>query len=38
VQNLLRRKYYEPQGVEPRMFVCRPTHGSQTFTTVEAER
>jgi N-acetylgalactosamine kinase len=38
VQDHLRRKYYEPQGVEPRMFVCRPTHGSQTFTTIEAER
>jgi len=37
-ENHLRRKYYEPQGIEPRMFVCRPTHGSQTFTTVAAER
>ncbi len=38
VQSHLRRKYYEPQHMEPRMFVCRPTHGSQTFTTVESER
>ncbi|MGO8705009.1 MAG: NTP transferase domain-containing protein [Candidatus Brocadiia bacterium] len=37
-QDLLRKKYYDPQGIEPRMFVCRPTHGSQTFTTIEAER
>jgi galactokinase len=37
VQNLLREKYYDPQGIEPRMFICRPTHASQTFTTVEAE-
>ena len=37
VQAALVREYYEPQGVEPRIFVCRASHGSRVFTTVEAE-
>jgi galactokinase len=32
------RDYYEPQDVEPRMFVCQPSQGSQVLTSVEAAR
>ena len=38
VEDVLRRKYYEPRGIEPGISVCQPTRGSQVFTTVEAER
>ena len=37
VRRTLIREYYEPYGVEPRIFLCRPSHGSRVFTTVEAE-
>jgi hypothetical protein len=32
----LRREYYEPRGIEPRMFICRPSRGSQILTSIEA--
>jgi hypothetical protein len=34
----LTRDYYEPRAYEPRMFVCRASHGSQVLTSVEALR
>jgi N-acetylgalactosamine kinase len=34
----LTRTYYEPRGFEPRMFLCRPSHGSSVLTSVEALR
>ena len=37
VREALVRGYYEPQGVEPRTFVCRPSQGSRVFTAVEGE-
>ena len=36
VQDALRRNYYEAEGIEPQMFVCRPGRGSRTLTSVDA--
>ena len=35
-QQALAEGYYEPNGLEPRTFVCEPSGGSQVLTTVEA--
>ena len=35
-QNALLSSYYEPAGVEPRMFVCEPSSGSRVLTTIES--
>ena len=37
VQDALRRHYYEAEGIEPQMFVCRPGRGSRTLTSVGDE-
>lgn len=34
----LQREYYEPERIEPRMFVCEPSQGSQVLTSVEPVR
>jgi len=36
VRRLLTEAYYEPEGIEPQLFVCRPSHGSQVLTSVES--
>jgi len=38
VREVLRREYYIPQGVEPQVFACRASRGSQILTTVDTER
>jgi galactokinase len=38
VMRALTRTYYEPRSFAPQMFVCRPSHGSQVLTSVEALR
>jgi len=35
-QRTLELQYYEPAGIEPGMFVCEPSRGSQVLTTVGA--
>ena len=35
MQGCLRSTFYEPEGVEPRMFVCRPSQESYVLTSVE---
>ena len=35
-QKVLLSSYYEPAGVEPRMFVCEPSSGSRVLTTIES--
>jgi N-acetylgalactosamine kinase len=37
VRQVLEAQYYEPEGIEPRLFVCRPSRGSQVLTSVEAD-
>jgi len=34
VREVLLRGYYEPRGIEPAMFVCRPSQGSQVLTSI----
>jgi len=36
VQEVLRKRYYEPRGIIPQVFVCRPSRGSQLLTSIEA--
>jgi len=36
VRHALERDYYEPEGIEPQLFACRPSTGSQVLTSVEA--
>jgi N-acetylgalactosamine kinase len=35
VRRILEREYYEPEGIKPELFVCRPSTGSQVLTSVE---
>lgn len=35
VRRALQSNYYEPQGIEPQLFTCRPSTGSQVLTSVE---
>ncbi len=36
VQDALHRRYYDVEGIEPQMFVCRPGRGSRTLTSLDA--
>jgi len=36
VEACLTERFYEPGGIEPRMFACRPSGGSYILTSVEA--
>jgi len=33
---LLEREYYGPEGIEPQLFICQPSRGSQVLTSIEA--
>jgi N-acetylgalactosamine kinase len=36
VRDLLEREYYGPEGIEPELFVCQPSRGSQVLTSTNA--
>ena len=38
VRKALEETYYEPRGIEPQLFVCQPSRGSQVLTSVETTR
>ncbi len=36
VRDALSAQYYEPRGIEPNVFVCRPSRGSHVLTTLDS--
>ena len=36
VHETLEKEYYEPEGIEPQLFVCEPSRGSQVLTSLDA--